>query len=33
MLVAVGTLFVSGKWETFFVPLQNMFTRLKWPPI
>jgi cytochrome c-type biogenesis protein len=33
MLVAVGALFVSGRWETFFVPLQNMFTRLKWPPI
>jgi cytochrome c-type biogenesis protein len=33
MLVAVGALFVSGKWQTFFVPLQNMFSRLKWPPI
>jgi cytochrome c-type biogenesis protein len=33
MMLAVGALFVSGRWETFFVPLQKTFARLKWPPI
>ena len=33
MLVAVGTLFVSGVWRSFFVPLQRSFARLGWPPI
>lgn len=33
MLVAVGVLFVSGRWVTFFAPLQNWFARLGWPPV
>jgi len=33
MLVAVGVLFVSGAWRSFFVPLQRSFARLGWPPI
>jgi len=33
MLVIIGTLFVSGAWRTFFVPLQRTFARLGWPPI
>lgn len=33
MMVAVGILFISGAWRTFFVPLQRTFARLGWPPI
>jgi len=33
VLVAVGVLFVSGAWQSFFVPLQRSFARLGWPPI
>jgi len=33
MLVAVGLMFVSGLWRTFFIPLQSYFARLNWPPI
>lgn len=33
MMVGVGTLFVSGLWRTFFIPLQRYFARLGWPPI
>lgn len=33
MLVAVGTMFVTGQWKTFFTPLQSYFARLGWPPI
>jgi len=33
MLVAVGVLFVSGAWRSFFLPLQRTFARLGWPPI
>lgn len=33
LLVAVGVLFVSGAWRTFFVPLQRSFARWGWPPI
>ena len=32
MLVGVGTLFVTGAWQQFFVPLQRYFARLGWPP-
>lgn len=32
-LVGVGLLFVSGAWQSFFVPLQRSFARLGWPPI
>ena len=33
MLVAVGILFVSGAWRSFFLPLQRTFAELGWPPI
>lgn len=33
LLVAVGVLFVSGEWRTFFIPLQRSFARWGWPPI
>ena len=33
MLIAVGTLFVTGAWQTFFIPLQRTFAKLGWPPI
>jgi cytochrome c-type biogenesis protein len=33
MMVAVGALFVTGRWETIFSPLQQWFARFGWPPI
>ena len=33
LLVAVGVLFVSGAWRTFFIPLQRSFAEWGWPPI
>jgi hypothetical protein len=33
LLVGVGVLFVTGAWQTFFIPLQRAFSRLGWPPI
>lgn len=33
VLVAVGVLFITGAWRSFFVPLQRSFARLGWPPI
>jgi len=33
LLVGVGVLFVTGGWQTFFIPLQRAFSRLGWPPI
>lgn len=33
LLVGVGILFVSGWWESFFIPLQRRFAELGWPPI
>jgi cytochrome c-type biogenesis protein len=33
MMVAVGTLFVTGRWEGLFSPLQTWFARFNWPPI
>ena len=32
MLVGVGTLFASGAWQQFFVPLQRYFACFGWPP-
>jgi len=32
-MVAVGVLFVSGAWRTFFLPLQRSFAEWGWPPI
>lgn len=33
LLVAVGVLFVSGRWGPMFRPLQRWFAELGWPPI
>lgn len=33
LLVAVGVLFVTGEWKTLFIPLQERFARLGWPPL
>ncbi len=33
LLIAVGVLFATGVWRTFFLPLQGAFARLGWPPI
>lgn len=33
MLIGVGVLFVTGAWQTFFIPLQTTFAKLGWPPL
>jgi cytochrome c-type biogenesis protein len=33
LLIGVGILFVSGEWNSFFIPLQRRFAELGWPPI
>lgn len=33
LLIAVGVLFVTGEWKSLFVPLQERFARLGWPPL
>lgn len=33
MLVVVGILFVSGRWDPLFRPMQRWFAELGWPPI
>ena len=33
LMVAVGVLFVSGRWQPLFRPLQRWFAELGWPPI
>lgn len=33
MLVAVGLLFVSGRWQGYFQPLQRWFAERGWPPV
>jgi len=33
LLVAVGTLFVTGRWLALFRPMQRWFAQLGWPPI
>jgi len=33
LLVVVGLLFVSGRWQPLFRPLQRWFADLGWPPI
>lgn len=33
LLVAVGVMFVTGEWKTLFIPLQERFARLGWPPL
>ena len=33
LLVGVGILFVTGRWQLFFLPLQRRFAGLGWPQI
>ncbi len=33
LLVGVGVLFVTGRWQMFFLPLQRRFAQLGWPPV
>jgi cytochrome c-type biogenesis protein len=33
LMLANGLLFVTGRWQGFFVPLQRWFARLGWPPV
>ncbi len=33
LLVVVGVLFVTGRWQVLFRPLQRIFARWGWPPI
>lgn len=33
LLVVVGILFVTGAWQSVFLPLQRMFSQLNWPPV
>ena len=33
LLLAIGLLFVTGRWQGFFIPLQRWFARLGWPPV
>jgi cytochrome c-type biogenesis protein len=33
VMIAVGLLFASGRWEGLFRPLQTWFARFGWPPI
>ncbi len=33
LLVGVGLLFVTGRWQELFLPLQRWFARLEWPPV
>ena len=33
LLVAVGVMFVTGRWQGLFVPMQRWFARFNWPPV
>lgn len=33
LLVAVGVLFITGRWTAMFRPMQRWFAELGWPPI
>ena len=33
LLVAVGVLFVTGRWQRLFLPMQRWFAELGWPPV
>ena len=33
LLVGVGVLFVSGRWQGLFLPMQRWFAELGWPPV
>ena len=32
-LVVIGILFVTGRWQSLFVPLQRTFAQWGWPPV
>ena len=33
LLIGVGVLFVSGRWQGLFLPMQRWFAELGWPPV
>ena len=33
VLIVVGVLFITGAWQSVFLPLQRSFARLGWPPV
>ena len=33
LLIVVGVLFITGRWQDMFRPLQRWFAELGWPPI
>ena len=33
LLVGIGLLFVTGRWQGLFLPLQRWFAELGWPPV
>ncbi|HVT75916.1 MAG TPA: cytochrome c biogenesis protein CcdA [Acidimicrobiales bacterium] len=33
LLVGTGVLFITGQWQSLFIPLQRSFAQLGWPPI
>jgi cytochrome c-type biogenesis protein len=33
LLIGVGLLFVTGRWQGLFLPLQRWFAQLEWPPV
>jgi len=33
LLVVIGLLFVTGRWQGLFLPLQRWFAELGWPPV
>ena len=33
LLIVIGVLFVSGRWQSLFLPLQRSFARFGWPPV
>jgi cytochrome c-type biogenesis protein len=33
LLVVIGILFVTGRWQSLFVPLQRSFAQWGWPPV
>ncbi len=33
LLVVVGLLFVTGRWQAYFLPLQRWFAERGWPPV
>lgn len=33
LLIVIGILFVTGRWQSLFAPLQRSFAQLGWPPV